>query len=229
MEENKQVVYFHAREYAGPVRRMIAFILDQLTILFLLFAMMAGSAYPMPREVTDRLTATQDKAEKERIRQAYFALPAIKRRQANSLQFWLVAAVAYHIALRRTRAGTLGYRLAGIRLIDSCNEPPSWRVLFKRFGWGVVLGGPFGASFFLCLRDPKRQALHDRWCNTWMVRSGAAPAGPAMLVHRMQLISSWVVRYVDVEPANEARDPSETETEIRGSIPDPSHVISQTP
>jgi len=203
VEANQQVVYFNAGDYAGPVRRMISFILDQLAILALLMGMMAGSVLPMPPDVKERLAAAQNKGEQDRVRQEYFALPAIKQRQVNSLRFWFIAAVGYHIGLRRTRGGTLGNRLTGVRLIDCYNEPPPWRLLMKRFGLGIVLAGPFGASYFLCLKDPKRQALHDRWCNTWMVRAGASPAGPGMVVHRMQLIGSWVVRYLDVEPAAE--------------------------
>ena len=63
VEANQQVVYFNATDYAGPVRRMIAFILDQLTILFLLIVMLAGSVYPFPPDVKARLAATEDRAE----------------------------------------------------------------------------------------------------------------------------------------------------------------------
>ena len=179
---------------------MIAFIIDLFFILFLLSAMLTAALSPLPPEFKARLDAAPDMAAKNAINKELFAIPAIHQRRVNSARFWLVLAVVYHMALRRTRGGTLGYRVAGIRLVNSENMSPSWRVLIKRFFLGMLLAGPFGASYLLCLKSPKRQALHDRLCNTWMVRSKATPAGPGTEVHRLQIISTWAIRYIDVEP-----------------------------
>lgn len=181
---------------------MIAFIIDLFFILLLLSAMLTAALYPMPPEYKARLDAAPDMAARNAINQELYAIPAIRQRRVTTARFWLVLSVAYHVALRRTRGGTLGYRIARIRLINSENQPPSWRVLTKRFFLGMALAGPFGASYLLCLRSPKRQALHDRLCNTWMVRSRAVPAGPGTEVHQLQLLSSWAIRYIDVEPLN---------------------------
>lgn len=199
VDTNSQVVYFHPRDYASPVRRMISFILDQLFLLILLYAMVAATSWPPP-DVKARLDAAPDRAARQQINKEYYAQPAIQKRQGNTLRFWVVVAVAYHIAIRRTRGGTLGYRLAGIQLINCYNEPPSWGTLLKRFFYATALTVPFGLSYFLSLKDPKRQALHDRWCNTWMVRRGALPAGPGVISDRMQLLGSRGIHYIDVEP-----------------------------
>jgi len=184
---------------------MVSFIIDQLFIMGLLFALLAGTVLPRPPEVRDRLAAAADQAERSRILKSYNENPAIQARQVNNTRFWLVAAVLYHIGLRRTRGGTVGHRLTGIRLIDCHNEPPALRVLVKRFFSAMLLAGPFGASYFLCMKNPKRQSMHDRWCNTWVVRSDATPAGPGILVHRMKVLSSWVIRYLDIEPMPEGQ------------------------
>lgn len=203
VEATQQVVYFHPRDYAGPVRRMISFIIDLLFIIFLLMFLLAGAAYPFPPDVKDRMNAAPDTATRNAIRQEYFAQPTIQKRQGLTMRFWFFVAVAYHIALRRTRGGTVGYRLTGMRLIDCHNQPPPLRVLVKRFFLATATTLPFGISYFQCMKNPRRQAMHDRWCNTWMVRRDAVPAGPGMLVHQVQVLRSWAVRYFDVEPQGE--------------------------
>ena len=186
---------------------MIAFIIDLFFILFVLSAMMNAAIQPLPPEYRARLDAAPDFAARNAINQELFAIPAIYHRRVNSMRFWVVLVVAYHVAGRRTRGGTLGYRITGIRLINSENEPPRWGVLIKRFFLGMALAGPFGASYLLCLKSPKRQAMHDRLCNTWVVRSKAAPAGPGTEVHRLHIISSWGLRYIDVEPLADPNKP----------------------
>ncbi len=202
--DHQHVVYFHQTDYAGPVRRMISFIIDLLFIIFLLMFLEIGAGYPFPPDVQERMKAAPDTAARNAIRQEYFSQPVIQKRQGLTMRFWFVAAIAYHIALRRTRGGTVGHRLTGMRLIDCFNQPPPWRVLVKRFFLATATTLPFGISYFQCMKNPRRQALHDRWCNTWMVRRDAVPAGPGMLVHQVQVLRSWAMRYFDVEPLGDA-------------------------
>jgi len=199
VDTNQHVVYFDVRDYASPVRRMISFIIDQLFILVVLYAMVAAASWPPP-DVRARMDAAPDRAARQQISKEYYAQPAVQKRQGSTLRFWFVLALAYHVAVRRTHGGTVGYRLAGIRLIDCHNEPPPWGALFRRFFYATALTIPFGLSYFLCLKHPKRQALHDKLCNTWVVRRGALPAGPGVVSDRMQLIGSRGIHYIDVEP-----------------------------
>ena len=208
MNANTQPVYFRDEDYAGLGRRIAAFILDHVALILLLMGMLFATVLPFPPEVMKRLAATGNAAERYQIQQEYYKLPAVQARIGGSMRMWVVLCTFYYIALRRLRGGTLGYRLAGIRLVDPTGQAPGLKALVKRFLFGALFTMPLGASYYLCLKDARRQALHDRWCNTWLVRKRAEPAGPATLVHRVQLVATWAVRYDGLEPATPAEAPS---------------------
>jgi len=198
---NPQPVYFRDEDYAGLGRRIAAFILDHVVLLVLFTIMFVATILPYPPDVMNRMRAAENAVERTQIQQEYFRLPAVQARVGGSMRMWVVLCAFYYIALRRLRGGTLGYRLAGIRLVDVTGQAPGLKVLVKRFVLGAIFTAPLGASYYLCLKDERRQSLHDRWCNTWLVRKRAEPAGPAALVHRMQLVMTWAVRYDGLEPA----------------------------
>ena len=208
MDANKRVVYFHAEDYAGPVRRMVSFVIDQSLMLLLAMVLLAGAVLPRPPEVARQIEAAKDKSERDAIIKAYNENPAVRARQANSMRFWLIFVLAYHIGMRRTWGGTFGHRLTRMRLVDVSGEPPSWGTLIKRFVVAAMFTAPFGASYFACMSHPKRQSIHDRLCSTWMIRAGATPAGPAALAYRIRPISAFLIEYFDVEPMPENAVPT---------------------
>lgn len=68
------------------------------------------------------------------------------------------------------RGRTPGKRLAGTRVVRLDGRPITWWVAFERFG-GYVAGVFTGLlDYFLLVRDPNRQALHDKIVNTVVIR-----------------------------------------------------------
>ena len=66
---------------------------------------------------------------------------------------------------------TLGMREVGIRLIRTTGEPVGIKRALIRF-WGqyLLFGMTLGVSTFWMIRDPRRQALHDKLTDTYVVR-----------------------------------------------------------
>jgi uncharacterized RDD family membrane protein YckC len=58
-----------------------------------------------------------------------------------------------------------------------------------------------GAGYVLCFKTPRRQAIHDRWSGTWLVRRRAEPIGPALSTYHTKLFGTFILTYTDVEPA----------------------------
>ncbi len=192
MAAEPNAVYYADADYASPARRAGAWSTD-LLVLFVAFwalGIAAGLLY-VPRELRTqtRTPETQKQISKH-----------IKPAQVPLCLVWMAGVVFYHVALRRLRGGTLGYRIMGIRLIDKTGEAPAWRVLVKRFGLAILFIMPLGASYFRCRKSSKRQAMHDLFCGTWLVRKKARPAGPAMIAYLTRLLGTYPLGYIDVEP-----------------------------
>ena len=109
--------------------------------------------------------------------------------------------VSYHVLARTTRGGTMGYRLAGIRWIDKTGRTPGIKTALRRFLIAMPSCLMIGAGYLLCFKTPRRQAVHDRWSGTWLVRRRAEPAGPALSTYNTKLFGTFVLTYTDVEPA----------------------------
>ncbi|HKQ46554.1 MAG TPA: RDD family protein [Phycisphaerae bacterium] len=196
MAEVSEFVYYRQQDYARVIRRLPSMIVD-LGVLVLMIAIITsavqavyvpGSVIKMPRS-----------PERNRLLAQYW-----RPVQKQTLLVCAAVAAGYHIALRRTRGGTLGYRLLGIRLIDATGRPPSWKALVKRFLIAVPLFFFFAATYWGCFQNPRRQALHDTFCSTWLVRKSAQPAGPARPVHQAKLLGPWLLTFMDVEPDQDA-------------------------
>ncbi len=171
-------VFFHDGDYAGFPRRVAALVLDVFASLLLL---------RVPLEVMARFHPEMTRDEAVRAAGPYVWLA-------------LAAVIAYHVAGRRLRDGTIGYRIMRQRLVGLNGAPPEWRALAGRFLLAVPMALLFLAGYWRILRDRRRQAVHDRWAGTWVVKSGASPAGGAQPVLRSTLVGSMVLTWWDVEP-----------------------------
>lgn len=219
MADEPDAVYFAADDYAHFARRFGAFLVDFAFVIFLTMAALGAVSYrSLP---SDRLANETDPT----VRQKLIA-KQIKQTWRQARWPWLAACVVYHLSMRRLRGGTLGYRVAGIRLVDNTGRAPSWRVLFKRFGiafaFAVFFFLPLVVSYLFCFKLPKRQSGHDFWSGTWLVRKRAQPAGPALTAYNHKLLGTWLLSYIDVEPyvpeAPAAAEPEPPRNESSGVI-----------
>ncbi len=189
-------VLFAPTDYAPLTRRIGAAFVDILVVVLFLVAIGPIAALIwVPREVRQMPNTP------ERRRLISHHLQPVNSQIVGA---WFIGCVLYHLGLRRLRNGTIGYRLMGIRLVDPAGLPPSWWALARRFLLAAPMVPLFGVTYLLCVKTPRRQAFHDRWCGTWMVRKSAEPAGPARLAFQTQLLGTFMLTYIDLEHADPA-------------------------
>ena len=193
MNPAPDAVYFAPKDYASPARRIGSFLIDLLVIVFLFIGIGIAAEFAV---VPKRVWTMPPSAEKQKLTKHY-----IKPLQVPLTLAWLGLVVAYHLLLRLTRGGTLGYRLMRIRLVDKTGRTPQIKTVFKRFLIALPACMPLGVGYLLCFKTPKRQAIHDRWSGTWLVRCAAVLAGPALTAYNTKLVGTFVLTYIDVEPA----------------------------
>lgn len=223
------LVWFRREDHAGLVRRLLACLIDAAIIMAVLAT---------PGILLQKMHADGEQASAARTVGASAVM-------LFGLFVSLLVAAPYHLLLRRTRGGTIGYRLTGVRLITMADAIPSWATLVRRFALSLIIplllyalmtpvlvargqidtpkhkqtstpgqtiGGAIMFSIFfviifgnywMIIRDPHRQALHDKWSRTWVVRSGARPAGTGTPIERAWILGPFVLGYWDVDPVEE--------------------------
>lgn len=208
------VVYFAREDYASFFRRITSFLID-LVVLFLLLSAVtfliqlmvvpSNTLWMKPPKEVESMPSSPEKthllkkfmAERQHQIDVYMKPVAIQL-PANLCIFVLI--ITYHVGLRMLPGGTLGYRLTGIRLINEKREPPSRRALIKRFLIGIPSTMFLLFGYLSCWGTPRRQALHDQLCGTWVIRSKARPAGPATLSFHPKMLALFIITLVDLEP-----------------------------
>jgi uncharacterized RDD family membrane protein YckC len=89
----------------------------------------------------------------------------------------LSTALLYFVLLKHSRFRTLGYVVAGARIVNLQGGKPSLVSLFVRMLFGFI--GPMNVlvDLFWITSDTHRQALRDKFARTYVVRQNAAPSG----------------------------------------------------
>lgn len=189
-------VLFAPTDYAGLSRRLTALVID----LALVIAGVSGiSSAVAARVLPSDVWNVTNRAERQRRMNE-----AMKPVQLPTTLGCVAFAVIYHVLGRTLRGGTIGYRLAGVRLVDAAGRTPPLRVLLKRFLMAVPFTLLLGASYFSVGRNPRRQTTHDQWSGTWVVRKAAKPIGPAKPAYQTKLLGTMLFTWLDLEPADAA-------------------------
>ncbi|GJQ27397.1 MAG: hypothetical protein HBSAPP02_24290 [Phycisphaerae bacterium] len=189
-------VLFAPTDYANLSRRLIALLIDlALVIVGVSGISSAVAARVVPPDVW-RIT---HRAERQRRMNE-----AMRPVQLPTTLGCVAFAMIYHVLGRTLHGGTVGYRLAGVRLVDAAGRTPPLRVLFKRFLMAVPFTLLLGASYFSVGRSPRRQTTHDQWSGTWVVRKTAQPIGPAKPAYQTKLLGTMLFTWLDLEPAGAA-------------------------
>jgi uncharacterized RDD family membrane protein YckC len=112
----------------------------------------------------------------------------IPQRLANFGAFGI--AWAYLAGLKAGPAGTLGYRLARVRLVTLQGTPAGLGRSTCRFLF--LFGGPLNFVFDLLwlTTDDNRQTLRDKLSGTYVVRRGASPAGSGAITYSTYFIAT---------------------------------------
>jgi len=153
-----KAVYFDKKDYAGPIRRAIILGIDIVALIGLSFAVTAGLFFCRPPGTVD--------------------LPA------STLPLVLLAGYIYLTLVQRSRIGTLGYLLTGVRIVDIEGRRPSLLRMTVRLV--PLLPAPWSLLFDLgwMLDDPRRQTLRDKWAGTFVIRRKARPLGRTTITYK---------------------------------------------
>jgi uncharacterized RDD family membrane protein YckC len=97
---------------------------------------------------------------------------------------WVLGIFSYFVLLKRSNIGTVGYRVGRVRAVGIDGNPPSLLALTMRLLFGVL--GPINWLLDLgwLSNDAHRQALRDKFAQTYVIKRNAQPAGTGKLVYR---------------------------------------------
>ena len=82
----------------------------------------------------------------------------------------IVLYIVYETWLVSKYGATLGKMAVGLRVVRPDGSPITYMQAFARY-WAKVLSGMlFGIGFFIAVFDPEKRGLHDRICETRVIR-----------------------------------------------------------
>ena len=167
-------VYYRPEDYLGVMRRLLIDFVDTgvAATASLILSLIAGAVSPAPE-----ITA--------------FAV----------LIVWTAVWFAYFVVLKGSRFRTLGYVLAGARIVNFSGQRPGYLRLLGRLAFAVF--GPVNFLIDLCWisSDPSRQALRDKFAHTYVVRAHAVPAGSGRIVYPTYMTFGWTLMLAEVRAA----------------------------
>src|SRR5260221_12023921 len=82
----------------------------------------------------------------------------------------------YFVVLKRSKIGTLGYLVGRVRIVGLDGRPATLRALTFRTLFAVLSPLNWLDSFWIA-GDPHRQALRDKFSQTYVVKRSAVPIG----------------------------------------------------
>jgi uncharacterized RDD family membrane protein YckC len=123
--------------------------------------------------------------------------------------FWLTYFATWYLymaVLKSTSLGTIGYRVAGVRLVTLSGQTPSlWQTTCRM---GFLILGPFNLLLDLILlqAEPDRQTLRDKITGTFVIRRNAVPAGHGAIHYRKLFWMAWCLTIPEVARDKENSD-----------------------
>lgn len=173
-------VYFRQEDYASFWLRLLIALIDVLaagTVCFVLIIVL-WATFPPTTTTLNLILAT-----------------------IAVILFW------YLVVLKRSKIGTIGYRLCGVRIVGPDGQAASLAALTFR-----LLFAPLGPLNWLMdllwlSGDPHRQSLRDKLAHTYVVKRTAKPAGAGKIVHSYYDILGYNFLFQEIE----ARTPTATD------------------
>ncbi len=126
--------------------------------------------------------------------------PSYTRTELNLILLtWCTLIFGYFVLLKRSRIGTLGYRLGRVRIVGLDGQPASLGALTFRTAF-MFLGPLNGVDFLWLASDPHRQTLRDKLAHTYVILRNAEPAGAGKIAHRSYEICGYNFLFREVVP-----------------------------
>ena len=164
--------YFRREDYAGFWLRLLIDIIDSLVAVAICSALAIA---------------------------LWAAFPLSAKVNGLILAACAVIAFCYFVLLKRSKILTIGYRIGGVRIVGLDGRPPSVVSLILRVLFAI---GPLNGLDLIWLSgDTHRQALRDKFAETYVIKRQAEPAGKGKLVYHYYEICgySFLFREVDIE------------------------------
>jgi uncharacterized RDD family membrane protein YckC len=116
------------------------------------------------------------------------------------LAAWSALAFCYFVILKRSSAGTIGFRVGRVKVVGIDGRRAGWFGLIVRLFFGAL--GPLNwlMDLLWLSGDKHRQALRDKFTATYVVKRHAEPAGTGKVVYRSYDICglNFVFREVEI-------------------------------
>jgi uncharacterized RDD family membrane protein YckC len=118
--------------------------------------------------------------------------------ELTALAIWTIVWILYFVVLKGSRFRTLGYVVAGARIVNFSGQRPGYRTLLGRLAFVTL--GPVNFVIDLCWvsSDPSRQALRDKFAHTYVIRKNAVPAGTGQIVYPTYMTFGWTLMFAEV-------------------------------
>jgi uncharacterized RDD family membrane protein YckC len=111
----------------------------------------------------------------------------------------LFLTLSYLAILKRSRIGTVGYMITGVKIVDIKGRRPSiLRMLLRTM---LLIIGPFELVFdIIWLTSEKtKQTLRDKYVGTYVVNKSSSPKAYGKLRHVILDVMGWNLRFLEVE------------------------------
>lgn len=173
MSGDVSAVYYRVEDYLGVMRRLLIDFVDTAVAvsISLFFTVIAAIVSP-----ADEITVL------------------------ISLIAWTGVWISYLVIWKGSRFRTLGYVIAGARIVNFRGEQPGYLPLFGRLAFTVL--GPFNflVDLLWVSSDPCGQALRDKVAHTYVVRKDAVPAGQGRLSYPTYTVFGMTLMFAEVQP-----------------------------
>ncbi len=113
---------------------------------------------------------------------------------------WAAISFCYFVLLKRSKVGTAGYLVGGVKIVGPDGQRASSFSLTPRFTFMIL--GPLNSLLDLVWLsgDAHRQALRDKLAQTYVVRRKAEPVGTARLLPKHYEICGMNFLFREIEP-----------------------------
>ncbi len=116
----------------------------------------------------------------------------------NFLLITLIS-VWYLALLKRSGFRTIGYILAGVKIVDLKGGKPSIVKMILRVFLSVIGPFEFIPDIFWIMSESTRQTLRDKFIGTYVVRKDAVPVGRAEFQDVTLGVMAWTLVYREIK------------------------------
>lgn len=116
---------------------------------------------------------------------------------------WLAFVYGYLVVFKASPVRTLGYRVAGVRIVDYRGQRPG--IPRMTFRCGLWLLGPLNPLIdWLWLgSDRHKQTLRDKFAGTYVVRASAEPACMSPRRTAYYSLFALTLMFIEIQPAGD--------------------------